>query len=148
MRQTGRGGKGVRGKSASRQRQVTPSLSAKDQTENVKASCRSTREIPWKDVAGIFQQVQLPGTLKEKKDQEEKRLSAKDRTIFAPVVKKLSSMPVIDERESSDDEELSDGAVLARHQVVLNEMKIKLTAIQESRKKNMDRRKSRGKSHK
>ena len=150
MRQSGKGAKGNRRRSASRQSdpKLTPALSADSGNETSDASCRSTKEIPWKDVAGIFQAVQLPGTLKEKKDLEAKKLSAKDRTIFAPIVKNSSSVPVLDGEESSEEEDLSDEAVLARHQVVLNEMKVKLMAIQESRKKNMDRRKSRGASHK
>lgn len=149
MRQAGRSGKASRRRSSSRQRdsQVAVSLSPNDGKKGSDGARRSTREIPWKDVAGIFQQVQMPGTLKEKKDLEAKKFSVKDRTIFAPVVKKLSFMPIIDREDSSDEEDLSDEAVLGRHQVVLNEMKIKLTAIQESRKKSMDRRKSRDKSH-
>ena len=150
MRQSGRGGKGSRQRRSSRESdsQVAPSLSANDGNESPNVSRRSTREIPWKDVASIFQPVQLPGTLKEKKDLEAKKLSPKDRTIVAPVVKNLSSVPFIGREESSDEEDISDEAVLARHQVVLNEMKVKLTAIQESRRKSMDRRKNRGNSQK
>ncbi|KAL3916321.1 MAG: hypothetical protein SGILL_005231 [Bacillariaceae sp.] len=150
MRQSGKGGKGSRQRSSSRQSrsQVAMSPSANDGKESSNASRRSTREIPWKDVASIFQPVQLPGTIKEKKNVEAKKLTPKDRTIFAPVVKSLSSVPFTGREESSDEEDISDEAVLARHQVVLNEMKIKLVAIQESRKKSMDRRKSRGKTHK
>jgi hypothetical protein len=111
---------------------------------------RSSREIPWRDVAGIFQRVQLQGTAKEKKDLEAKKLSAKERTIFAPIVRQLSSDPVIDddEEESDEEEDLSDETILARHQVVLDEMKAKLSLAMESRKKNQDRRKNRDKSNK
>ncbi|KAL3923312.1 MAG: hypothetical protein SGILL_001725 [Bacillariaceae sp.] len=146
MRQSGRGGKASRRKSS-----VRPLDSQSGQPEpssdEIDPTGRSTREIPWKDVAGIFQRVQLPGRLKEKKDSEAKKVAPRDRTIFAPVVKHTTSTLVIDSGESSEEEDLSDEAVLARHQVVLDEMKIKLTAIQESRKKNLDRRKSRDKTH-
>jgi hypothetical protein len=111
----------------------------------------STREIPWGDIAGIFQKVQLPDAIKEQKEKEAK-LSAKERTIFAPVVRKLDSIPVIDdEEEESDDEEedLTDETILARHRVVLDRMKARLTFVLENNKKrNQDRRKSRDKSSK
>ena len=109
----------------------------------------STREIPWRDIAGIFQKVQLPDAIKEQKEKEAK-LSAKERTIFAPVVRKLDSIPVIDDdEEESDDEveDLTDETILARHRVVLDRMKARLTFVLENNKKrNQDRRKSRDKS--
>lgn len=158
LRQSGRGGKGgkdLRRQSSSRTsicQYEEPVFSKELEDEDKKGGHRrSSREIPWRDVAGIFQRVQLPGTAKEKKDLEAKKLSAKERTIFAPIVRQLSSAPVIDDdEEESDDEEedLSDETVLARHQVVLDEMKAKLSLVMESRKKNQDRRKSRDKSNK
>jgi hypothetical protein len=146
-RLSGRGGKGLRQQSSSSlmfahiEQPLLPNPNPKSF-----GSWESTREIPWKDVAGIFQQVQLPGTLREKQELDTKKLSVKDRTIFAPVVRKLNSIPMVSIDDCSDDEDLSNDAVLARHQAVLNEMKIKLTAVQESRKKAQDRRKSRDKA--
>jgi hypothetical protein len=151
MRLSGKGGKGLRRQNSGRQNsgdvEQIP-VSSKKGEEQSTGTRKSTNEIPWKDVAGIFQQVQLPGTMKEKQEVETKKLLVKDITIFAPVVRKRISTPDADNEDSSDEEDLSDEAVLARHQVVLNEMKEKLTAIQESRKKLQDRRKSRDKSHK
>lgn len=149
MRLSGKGGKGLRRQNSGRQgfKQVEQPLLSSEKEEKLSGPQRSTREIPWKDVAGIFQHVQLPSTLKEKQELEAKRLSTKDRTIFAPVVRKLSSVPIVNTDDSSDEEDLSNDAVLARHQVVLNEMKLKLTAIQESRKK-AQTRKSRDRPHK
>ncbi|KAG7353348.1 photolyase [Nitzschia inconspicua] len=152
MRISGRGGKGLRGQNSAQQNltQNEQTAISSEKECDVKGSRKSTREIPWKDVAGIFQQVQLQGTLREKQEVENKKISVKERTIFAPVVRKLSSPPTltVSVDESSDDEDISDGAVLARHQVVLNDMKEKLTAFQTSRKKAQDRRKSRDKSQK
>ncbi|KAG7367399.1 hypothetical protein IV203_030070 [Nitzschia inconspicua] len=152
MRISGRGGKGLRGQNSARQNLMQneqPSIPSELEYD-VKWSGKSTKEIPWKDVAGIFQQVQLQGTLREKQEVENKKVSVKERTIFAPVVRKLSSPPTltVSVDESSDDEDISDEAVLARHQFVLNDMKEKLIAFQTSRKKAQDRRKSRDKSQK
>ena len=109
---------------------------------------RSTREIPWKDVAGIFQQVQLPSSTKDKsKDKpsaEDVGSDNKDRTIYAPFVRKVDDIPVYDSEESDTEEDMSDGAVLTRHRVVLDRMKERLAVVLESRKRAaQDRRKSR-----
>jgi hypothetical protein len=145
MRLSGRGGKGLRRQSSSFQSfpDIDKPLLSSDKELKSNALRRSTNEIPWKDVAGIFQHVQLPGTLKEKQEFETKKLSVKDRTIFAPIVRKHDSIPFDSIDDSSDDEDLSEDAILARHQVVLNEMKEKLTAVKDSRKKAQDRKKSR-----
>jgi hypothetical protein len=150
MRLSGRGGKGPRRQTSSSHSLANfdqPHMSSNEE-EKSRGTSQSTSEIPWKDVAGIFQQVQLPSTLKEKQEHETKKLSMKERTIFAPVVRKVNSIPIVNIDDSSDDEDLSNDAVLARHQIVLDEMKVKLTAVQESRKKAQDRRKSRDKASK
>jgi hypothetical protein len=104
---------------------------------------RSTREIAWKDVAGIFQRVQLPGVFKDQSEKES-TLTSTERMIFAPYVRKLASLPIVNQAESDDDEEdLADETVLSRHQVVLDTMKAKLSAALESRRRGQDRRKSR-----
>lgn len=103
---------------------------------------RSTREIAWRDVAGIFQRVQLPGAVKDQKEKDVS-LTPKDRTIFAPYVRKLGSLPMANQEESDEDEDLKDETILSRHQVVLDRMKAKLLSDLESRKRNQDRRKSR-----
>ena len=110
---------------------------------------RSTREIPWKDVAGIFQQMQLPASTKDKsKDKpstENVASDNKDRTIYAPFVRKVDDIPVYDSDESDTEEDLSDEAVLTRHRVVLDRMKERLAVVLETRKRAaQDRRKSRG----
>jgi len=116
---------------------------------------RSTHEINWGDVAGIFQRVELPrrSSSKNAKNLELKESSCaaadptvtgKRRTIFAPFCRKIGE-EVLDDHSyfSSDDEEedMSDEMVLANHQIILDEMKTKVTAFIESRKKQQERRK-------
>jgi len=109
---------------------------------------RSTREIPWEDVAGIFQKVELPDSMKEQKEKEVK-MSSQERTIFAPIVTRPGSMPIVNEAESDSEENLSDEAILENHRVVLDKMKARLSSYMESKKRsNQDRRKSRDKSSK
>merc|ERR1712025_548363 len=66
------------------------SLEAEDEQHNGDQS--STREIPWGDVAGIFQKVELPSAIKEQKDKEA-RMSVSERIIFAPIVSWPQSIP-------------------------------------------------------
>ena len=109
---------------------------------------RSTREIPWGDIAGIFQKVELPNAIKEQKEKESK-MSVKERTIFAPIVSWPHVIPVANDDESDEEEDLSDETILGRHRVVLDRMKARLSSVMENRKRNQqDRRKSREKSSK
>lgn len=118
------------------------------QNADADADPRSTREIPWGDVAGIFQKVELPNAIKEQKDKEAK-LTVKERTIFAPVVRWPHLIPVVNEDESDEEEDLSDETILGRHRVVLDRMKARLSSFMENKKRNQqDRRKSRDKSSK
>mmetsp|Transcript_10579 Transcript_10579/g.25475 ORF Transcript_10579/g.25475 Transcript_10579/m.25475 type:complete len:1939 (+) Transcript_10579:136-5952(+) len=100
---------------------------SKPEDEQQKGDQRSTREIPWGDVAGIFQKVELPNAIKEQKDQEAK-MSVAERMIFAPVVSWPHSVPVVDEDESDEEEDLSDDVILGRHRVVLDGMKARLSS--------------------
>ena len=116
--------------------------------QNADGDPRSTREIPWGDIAGIFQKVELPSAIKEQKEKESK-MSVKERTIFAPIVSWPHVIPVVNEDESDEEEDLSDETILGRHRVVLDRMKARLTAVRENKKRNQqERRKSRDKSSK
>jgi hypothetical protein len=147
MRQSGKD-KGLRRQSSGRvvNQYDQPLLNAMtdgdEENDTRRGFRRSTREIAWKNVAGIFQRVQLPGSLKDQSDKEAK-LTSKERLIFAPYVRKLESLPTVNEAESDDDEDLTDETVLARHQLVLDRMKAHLAAVLETRKRGQDRRKSR-----
>jgi hypothetical protein len=103
---------------------------------------RSTREIAWTEIAGIFQPVNLPGESKAQKEKEETASAPETKQIFAPFVRTVESSPVASEEESDEEEDLSDDTVLGRHQIVLDRMKEKLSAILEARKKQQDRKKA------
>ena len=104
---------------------------------------RSTREIPWEFVAGMFQSVSLSAVRQSHKEKKVESSAPGTRTIFAPYVHKLDSVPDASDGESDTEEDLSDETVLARHQIVLDRMKLKLSAILEARKqKQQDRRRS------
>ncbi len=101
---------------------------------------KSTREIPWGDVAGIFQNVALPGTPK----QADLPITPRGRTIFAPFVREVAFEEVqVNSYESDSDEDLKDESVLGRHQVVLDRMKDHLSTFLEARQKTQEKRRSR-----
>lgn len=101
---------------------------------------RSTHEIPWADVAGIFQNVG-PGTPK----QSDVPATPKARTIFAPFVRQvgIDEVHVDSDGESDEEEDLRDDSILGRHQVVLDRMKEHLSSFLEARQKSQEKRKSR-----
>eukprot|EP00934_Nitzschia_sp_Nitz4_P000090 Nitzschia sp. Nitz4//scaffold80_size88189//35047//40827//NITZ4_005086-RA/size88189-processed-gene-0.72-mRNA-1//-1//CDS//3329558627//90//frame0 len=104
---------------------------------------RSTREVPWVDVAGIFQSVNLPGS--SSKTATETLAPSREKIIVAPFVKevKLDDLDSRTDYESDTEEDLSDAAVLGRHQIVLDRMKEHLNIVLEARKKSQEKRKSR-----
>lgn len=108
---------------------------------------KSTREIEWVDVAGIFQSVELPkrsptSRQQQKSDEEKEASAVVEKTIFAPYCRKIEDGAIFKEDESDGEEDLSEEAVLARHQEVLDAMKAKLAAVMEARKRQQERRKS------
>lgn len=138
------GGKSSRGKGVSG-RAMSVSIPERTKKEDAGGMLQSTREIAWTDVAAIFQPVQLPGMSQAKKESEAEAAPRKG-TIFAPFVRKVELSSHNSESDSDEEEDLSDESVLARHKVVLDEMKEKLTAMLEARKKTQEeRRKSRDK---
>jgi hypothetical protein len=110
-----------------------------DSTDGEAPNLRSTREIEWVDVAGIFQNVELPK--KSKASAEEKPAA---RTIIAPFCRRIDSEPVAED-ESDTEEDLSDETVLKNHQIVLDEMKAQLSTYLETRKEQQERRKNKSK---
>jgi hypothetical protein len=111
-----------------------------DSTDGETTNLRSTREIEWADVAGIFQNVELPK--KSKASAQEKPAS---RTIIAPFCRQVDNEPVAED-ESDTEEDLSEETVLNNHQTVLDDMKAKLSAYLETRKEQQERRKQKSKS--
>lgn len=118
--------------------------SSKDDEEG--ESPRSTYPIDWVDVAGIFQNVELP-----RKSPPSRSISAHHEAIvplsgdiIAPFCRKFVGVSNIEQSGESDSEEdLRDEIVLQRHQEVLDVMKARLTDFLEARKKQQERRKIR-----
>lgn len=111
-----------------------------DSTDGEITNLRSTREIEWADVAGVFQNVELPK--KSKASAQEKPAA---RTIIAPFCRQVENEPVVED-ESDTEEDLSEETVLKNHQTVLDDMKAKLSAYLETRKEQQERRKQKSKS--
>jgi len=143
---------------------VTPS-GYSDAIKKGEALLQSTHEIEWSKIASSFHRVELPpkrSPLSKKKDSAEKHKEHTSEsgnsggTIFAPfrrrleasdlrnllAVKSSSNADSDDESESSTEEDLSEETILARHEVVLGEMKAHLTAFLDARKQYQERRRS------
>lgn len=107
---------------------------------------RGSNEIDWNTVAGSFHAVKLKGnTSPHAKSAPQPPVSFK-ANIISPFCRQLTSSPVASDDESDTEEDLSEEAVLARHQFVLDEMKEKLTAFMESRKRQQERKKNKQKN--
>lgn len=113
---------------------------------------KSTREINWTDIAGIFQSVELPKKSPLNKSADRGKAGGRskvggegnsNKTIYAPYCTEIDpAAPPDDENDSESEceEDLSDAAFLARHQVVLDAMKAKHTAFLEARKRQLEER--------
>ena len=125
------------------------SLGSYEESKRDSKDGKSTHEIPWSDVANVFESVDLTtmtATSKKTKehDSHHNPPTPRDKTIFAPFVRKTElSWTDSDDSESDTEEDLRDDIVLSRHQVVLDDMKKKLSVFLEARKKTHQRRKSR-----
>jgi hypothetical protein len=100
---------------------------------------RSTQEINWAEVAGIFQKVELP-----KKSAPVQALQddqpAVARSILAPSCRIVDTV-AMEDGESDTEEDMTDETVLAKHQVVLDIMKEKIKQFLEKKKEQQqDRR--------
>ena len=122
-------------------RQKKVRLSTSPQKENARrvTKMKSTEAIDWSDVAKHFQPVAVGvkpfSTTPVKKSPEESCTH-----IFAPVFHELKVDPVVpgagwSDSDDSDEEDITDQAVLARHQSVLDSMKHKLDAALEAKQK-------------
>ena len=106
---------------------------------------RSTFEIEWSDVADSFHNVKLPRV--SGAHAPHAPVASSNKSIISPFCRTIDETPTPSEEESDTEEDLSDEAVLARHQIVLDGMKDKLTAFMEARKKMQERRKKSQKSN-
>ena len=93
------------------------------------------------DVADSFARVKLPGSGNSAVSPRVAAPAPSLKTIISPFCREIQESPVPSDDESDTEEDLTDEAVLGRHQIVLDEMKEKLTAFMEQRKKIVERRK-------
>jgi hypothetical protein len=103
----------------------------------------STVEIDWVELASIFQNVEVTRKASRYRPAEPEKPTAIDGVIYAPSCRELQGELSTDSAESDTEEDLSEEATLASHQVVLDSMKSKLEAFLEARKKQQERRKNR-----
>jgi len=120
-------------------------LAPRDQPESDSKLLQSTREINWEDVVSTFQSVELPRKPRHISDDDHHHSMPVfvDGTIFAPYCREIQGDLSSDEDESDTEEDLTEDTTLARHQVVLDEMKQKLNAYLEARKQQQEARKNR-----
>ena len=107
---------------------------------------RGSNEIDWNTVAGSFHAVKLKGNTSPHAMSAPQPPVSFKTNIISPFCRPLTSTPVASDDESDTEEDLSEEAVLARHQFVLDEMKEKLTAFMESRKRQQERKKNKQKN--
>lgn len=114
-----------------------------DSSINPSGIKRSTEEIDWNEVANIFQPVSItaPSTPTSRKAAAHHNVAVPaGTTIIAPFCRKIESLPEDSTNgDDSEDEDLSDEAVLARHRVVLDKMKKKLEKFMKARQKAQQR---------
>jgi hypothetical protein len=105
---------------------------------------RSTEEIAWSDVARAFEIVNMSGGGNTPRSKRRSSFSVSSgdegrdptlKTIIAPFCHRIddSEIPQEDSGDSEGEEDLSDEAILARHQVVLDKMKERLDRFMEGR---------------
>ena len=139
----GKKGKRSSGNQGNQSRSKKARLSSTQTKENAKtkSKTRSTEAVGWSDVAKFFQPVAVQST---SLSNEEKKKNSSSKTnasnIFAPVFRELDSFPEVSgsgwsDSDDSDEEDISEEAVLSRHQVVLDSMKKKLDTALEAKQK-------------
>jgi len=126
-------------------------------TNRPKVVARSTEEIEWADVADMFQpvvsvargptdraQATVGNSISTK---QEKSSSVIPSTIFAPFCREfeISALDIISETDS-EEEDISDDAILARHQYVLDHMKRKLDIAMAARQQQQQQQRVRSRS--
>ena len=108
---------------------------------------RSTCEIPWVEVAGIFQRLELPKKSPPKASHHDHHASVPvpaGSVIVAPFCRRLEKeLSDIDDDESETEENLSDEYVIAQHEAVLENMKQKLSAYMEAKQKQQEKKRGR-----
>jgi hypothetical protein len=110
---------------------------------------RSTCEIPWVEVAGIFQKLELPKKSPPKPSHDHHHSSAPvppGSVIVAPFCRPVVGLELVladHDAESDTEEDLSDAHVMQQHDVVLDDMKQKLSAYMEARQRHQEKKRGR-----
>ena len=108
---------------------------------------RSTCEIPWVEVAGIFQKLELPKKSPPKSSSQQDHHASvpvpAGSVIVAPFCRQLEGELQPDTDESDTEENLTDEYVVAQHEAVLDVMKKKLSAYMEARQKQSEKKRGR-----
>merc|ERR1712127_150501 len=108
-----------------------------DEIPSLALRYRSTEELEWEDVANMFFHGGSTRSIDINYDFGSNDHMGKKK-IFAPFVRAFNPSSLNSEREDenepSSDEDITDQAVLQRHQDVLDEMKLKLDSALEARK--------------
>ena len=108
---------------------------------------RSTCEIPWVEVAGIFQKLELPKKSPPKSSSQHDHHASvpvpAGSVIVAPFCRQLEGELQPETDESDTEENLTDEYVIAQHEAVLDVMKKKLSAYMEARQKQSEKKRGR-----
>mmetsp|Transcript_32815 Transcript_32815/g.69018 ORF Transcript_32815/g.69018 Transcript_32815/m.69018 type:complete len:1658 (+) Transcript_32815:135-5108(+) len=116
------------------------------QATSLAARYRSTQELEWEDVANMFFHGGSTRNIDIDYDFGSNDHLGKKK-IFAPFVQDFNCSTLKaecgSEHDTSSDEDISDEAVIQRHQDGLDEMKLKLDAALESRKQEQQRGRNR-----
>lgn len=98
---------------------------------------RSTEEVNWTEVANVFQNVNSEGRSKRRSlktaPQEMSHTNPVSKTIIAPFCRRLDKPVPAGGDSDSEQEDLNDETMLARHKVVLDQMKERLDKFMEGR---------------
>ena len=107
---------------------------------------RGTCEIPWVEVAGIFQRLELPKKSPPKTsshhDHHESIPVPAGSVIVAPFCRRIDR-ELSDTDDSDTEENLSEEHVLVQHAAVLDDMKKKLSAYMEARQRHYEKKRGR-----
>jgi len=98
---------------------------------------RSTEAVDWADVAKVFQSVNLETSRKRSSKSHSPAYhqprTPQGRTIFAPFCNRIDETQIVGGESESEEEDLSDEAIIERHDIVLAQMKEKLDTFMEGR---------------
>lgn len=96
----------------------------------------STEQVEWADVAKIFHDVKLSRSAAKRAKIAAHSAPKTSGTIIAPFCRRIDDLNLAtdsDDESDEEDEDLSNEAIISRHQIVLDEMKKKLDKFMDAR---------------